>query len=197
MKYVSQREFARQVGVSHVWINRLVRDGRLPANARRQIPLEEGKKAFEASQQAGYDANREHGEAQRKAGRAAKRPQAAQQQEQDSADDDDVDMPMPTQSTSSIARVSEAFNKARLAEKTYQAKLKELEYKEARGELIPVDEVRQDAAAAGAEIRGKLAALPSRIAAQCEGKSAREIEGIIEGAINEALEALRKARFKG
>lgn len=211
--YVSQREFAKHIGRSHVWVNRLVKDGRLPANNRGQIPLEAGLEAYEHSQQPGDDGRREWAEQYRQeiarktaAKKAAKKTAAKKTQakkavkaaakqapvvSQPSANDD---LPV-TGGQLSVANVNAAFNRARLAEKTYQAKLKELEFKEASGELIAADDVQHDAEKTGAEVRERLMSVPPRIAGVCEGKPAREIERIVEEAINEALQALQRARF--
>lgn len=91
--------------------------------------------------------------------------------------------------------VSEAFNKARLAEKTYQAKLKEIEYKLKRGDIVERDVVVQDAHKCAAAVRGQLMALPVRVSGLCEGRSSREIEEILEDALNEALAEFQKSEF--
>lgn len=191
-EYLSQRKFAEHAGVSHVWINRLVKEGKLPTNEKGRIPLTEGLKAFKASQQPGYDANREHGKAQRQ---AAVKPTRKAAPPPDPELDDNDDEPTLPSIGGSTAGVNAAFNKARLAEKTYQAKLKQIEYQREKGELVDKDDIREDAMKTGAELREKLSAIPPRIAPLCEGLPAREIQGIIDVAINEALEALHKSRF--
>jgi hypothetical protein len=95
----------------------------------------------------------------------------------------------------SSAKVAEQFNKARTAEKMFQAKLRELEFKEKQGDLLKITEVEIDAQATAAELMDKLRSLPPRIAGLCEGRPAREIEGIIDAEINDALATLQKSRF--
>lgn len=185
-EYLSQRQFAKHAGVSHVRINRLVKEGRLPSDDRGRVPLTEGLKAFEASKRPGYDANREHGRRQRKNSRKKS------EQKKVSSDTTNVDIPSISVGT---AAINEEFNKARLAEKIYQANLKKIEYQREKGELLEKDEVRADAMKIGAELREKLNAIPPRIAPLCEGLSAREIQDVIDTAINEALETLHKSRF--
>lgn len=212
--YVSQREFAKHIGRSHVWVNRLVKDGRLPSDSRGRIPLKDGLAAYEQAQQPGDDIRRAVAAAQRKAHKAAaKKTEPAKKAAAKKAEapkatpptpepqagqpDPDISSIPATAAGLSVARVNEQFNRARLAEKTFQAKLRELEYKEASGQLIPVGDVEADAQATGAEVRERLMSVPPRVAGVCEGKPAREIERIIEEAINEALEALQRARFRG
>lgn len=196
-KFVSQREFAKHIGRSHVWVNRLVKNGRLPSDDKGYIPLNAGLEAYRLAQRPDDDVRRAVAAEQRaaykaKAGKPAHEPEPTVQESE----------PMPDVSSipasaagMSVARINEAFNRARLAEKTYQAKLRELEYKEASGQLIPVGDVEADAARTGAEVRERLMTVAPRVAGLCEGKTAREIERIIREAVNEALEALQRARF--
>lgn len=195
-QYVSQREFAKHIGRSHVWVNRLVKDGRLPADERGRIPLKEGLAAYEMAQQPGDDIRRAVAAEQRKE-HAAKKPAAKKAAPAQAAPRPETDDLPVTAAGMSVARVNEQFNRARLAEKTFQAKLRELEYKEASGQLIPSADVQDDASRTGAEVRERLMSVPPRVAGLCEGKPAREIERIIEEAINEALSALQRSRFKG
>ena len=165
---VSQAEFARQVGCTKVWICNLVKQGKLPVNENKQIYLDEGFAAYEQMAKA----------------RAAKASKKTNLVEKDA-----------TVSFAGAKNVTEAFNKARLAEKTYQAKLKEIEYKLKRGDLIESEKVKADAHQTAAALRGRLVSIPVRIAGLCEGRPAREIEEIIEDAINDALTEFQKSEF--
>lgn len=193
MKLLSQRQFAQEIGRSNVWVSKLVKQGRLPI-VDGKIPLEDGLKAYEASQQLGYEGNREHNARQRKAKAKAAPKKAATPKAEDFILPDD-DEQLPTTGSISVDKVAAAFNKAKLAEKTYQAKLKELDYKEKQGLLLSKEAVEADAANTAEELRGLLLAIPPRISPLCEGKPAREIEALIEEALNESLSALNKSRF--
>ena len=195
-RLLSQREFAKEIGRSHVWVSKLVKSGKLPTKDGK-IPLEAGLQAYNDSQQLGYEGNREHAAKQR--AQAAKSKTAAQKQ-QKRADPDiqipDDDESLPTTGIITNDKVAQQFNRAKTAEKTFMAKLRELEYKEKQGLLIPKEQIEADAAATAEELRGLLFAIGPRIAPICESKPAREIEVIIEEAINEALTSLQKSRFK-
>lgn len=189
---LSQRQFAKHIGRSHVWVSKLVKQGKITL-VDGKIPLERGLHEYKASQQLGYEGNREHNEQQRR-----KKKQSSKQNKNGKSyalPDDNEDLPMS--GSISVSKVAEAFNKARLAEKTYQAKLKELDYKEKQGLLIPREAVESDAANTAEELRGLLFSVGPRIAPLCEGKPARQIESIIEDALNDALGALKKSRFVG
>lgn len=172
-EFVSQAEFARQVGVTAQRINKLVKDGRIPVNADKKIPIKAGFKAFDKIQ---------------------KNAKAFKEIYSKTILPEDDNAPM-SGSTSKAMNVTEAFNKARLAEKTYQAKLKEIEYKLKTGELVESQKVRADAQATASALRDRLMSTPVRIAGLCEGRTAREIEEIIEDALNEALSLFQKSEF--
>lgn len=203
---VSRREFAKRIGRSHVWVSRLVKEGKIPLDEKGRIPLEAGLKAYEESQSVGYDANRAHGENQRRAAAAKKtgnEPEKNVEQQapkkvthiSEAKKKAESGLSSIPSSGGSVEKINAAYNRARLAEKTFQAKMKELEYKEAQGLLIPLAEVEKDAQEAAASVRERLMSMAPRVAPLCEGKTAREIEPIIEDAINEALQALNKSRF--
>lgn len=94
--------------------------------------------------------------------------------------------------TDAEQNVSAAMGKAKLAKETFQAKLKELEYKFRTGELLEKKDVEADAAALASEIKNQLLAVPPRISSMCEGRVAREIEEIMLDGINDALKKLQK-----
>lgn len=165
---VSLREFARQVGKSPTWISKLVKEGKLPRNDDGSIPVEEGFKAYDRLNEKKTKTHEELPE----------------------SDDAPID-----EGLAKSMNVAQAFNKARLAEKTYQAKLKELEYKLKQGELVERDKVIADAESVGALLREQLMSLPVRYSGLCEGRTARDIEEILEDAINDALKSLQKSEF--
>lgn len=190
---LSQRQFAKEIGRSHVWVKKLVDQGKIPT-VDGKIPLQEGLKAYEASQQLGYEANRENAAKHRTKNPAKPKAEPKQEPKFDLPDDDEM---LPATGMVSVDKVAQMFNRAKLAEKTFQAKLKELDFKEKQGNLLPKDVIEADASATAEELRGLLFSISPRIAPICEGKPAREIEVIIENAINDALNALKKSRFGG
>ena len=168
---VGVREFARQVGKSATWISKKLKDGTLPRNPDGTIPIEEGFKAFD---------------------RLTKETEARATKTASNAVNDDSMI----ESMSKAKNLTEAMNKARLAKETYQAKLKEIEYRLAKGELVERSVVEQDAQAVASALRQNLMSIPVRISGLCEGRQSREIEEIIEDAINDALAQFQKTEFK-
>ena len=208
-RYVSQREFARRVGRSHVWVNRLVKEGRLPANEKRKIPLEAGLKIFESAFQTTDPSTAIHNEKQRREGakkapakkksakKAAKKAATKKaSRPKDKAPEEVITATTtPSADVGRVANINEQYSRAKLARETYNAKITELKYKEAAGQLIPIEQVHSDAAKTGAEVRERLFGIAPRVAGICEGKTAREIERIIDEEINDALSALKRSRF--
>lgn len=210
-KVVSQRAFAKEIGRSHVWVSKLVKAGKIPTDDKGKIPLEKGLAAYQASQAVGHDGSREYHAKQRakkkapqadeeeSPPRASKRTTGKAKRQPDPepapADLPDDDAPAGSQASMTTAKLNEAYNKARLAEKSYQAKLKQLEWERANGELLSREEVREDAMRVAEELHGLLMPMGNQIAPLCEGKSAREIEVIIEDAIQDALSSLQKSVF--
>ena len=175
---VTLREFARQIGRSHTWVQNKVKSGELPRNDDGSIPVEEGFKAFNVIVR----------EVEQKKANRQKPIQTVE------ALPDNDEAPM-TDNVTKAMNVTEAFNKARLAEKTYQAKLKEIEYKLKRGDLIESEKVIADAQATAALVRERLMSIPVRVSGLCEGRTARDIEEILEDAINDVLKSFQKSEY--
>lgn len=203
MTVVSKAEFARHVGVSRPAVTKMVNQGRIPVRADGKINLEEAVVAYEGSKQIGREVSAENG---RKGGRGNTSGEAKQKTKKSepkksapkksavTSDDDEDDEPI-TATGINQQNLAAQFNKAKLAEKTYQAKLKEIEYKKARGELLDIDEVREDAKATAEDVRGKLMAIAPRLAPQIVDKTPREAQRMIEESINNALTAFHSSRF--
>ena len=169
---VSISEFARQVGKSAAWISKKSRDGTIPRTKDGKIPLKAGFVAFDRMQKK---------EETVKAIRGKK------------VSSDDAE-PL-SDSTADAMNVTAALNKARLAEKTYQAKLKEIEYRIRKGELVERETVSKDAQMVASALRERFMSIPVRISGLCEGRTAREIEEIFEDAINDAMTQFQKSEF--
>ena len=73
-----------------------------------------------------------------------------------------------------------------------QVREQKMKVDEMEKRLIPVERVNHDAEEIGTLIRGKLISIPSRVATICEGRTARDIEEIIDVEINKTLEELQK-----
>ena len=212
---VTIREFARQIGKSHVWVLKLVNEGILPRYTDGNIPLEAGLKAYET-----YMAEPKAKRGRPPKSAAAKKANKPDTQQPDKLVDfyetkekqqgrppqpeipkieDTPDIPINDKAARAKEAVSinAALNKAKLAEKTFQARLKELDFKEKSGELLEKSAVEAEAQWLAEQVKSKLMAIPPRISSMCEGRIAREIEEIITDAINNALKELQKCKYIG
>lgn len=188
---ISVRAFAREVNRSHVWVLKLLKAGRLPRNDDGTIPLKQGLEAFKLmkEEQAEQEAAKtEKKTAGTKKAKATKTAQPAPQAQP---------VPKVDIDPAGQTNINVALNKAKLAEKTYQARLKELEYKLKSGEILEKAAVAAEAEWLAGQVKQKLLSIPPRISSMCEGRLARDIEEIIADAINDALKELQKLKYTG
>lgn len=200
MTVVSKAAFARHIGVSRPAVTKMVNAGRIPVRGDGKINLEEAVVAYEGSKQIGREVSADNGKKggkppvkeRKKPGPKPKPKAAAKIPELPDEDDDQEPITATGLSQQSLAN---QFNKAKLAKETYTAKLKEMEYKKARGELLEIDEVRTDAKKTAEDVRAKLFAIAPKLAPQVVGKEPREAQRMIEDAINRALTAFHTSKF--
>lgn len=183
---VTIRDFAKHVGRSHVLILRLVNQGVIPRNEDGTIPLAEGLAAFNA-----YDTAPKNKGGRPKKGeeKKVKKTKSKTAPPSDTSTEND-------EKRAEAVSINAAMRKANLAEKTFKAKLRELEYKVKSGELLEKSAVAAEAQWLAEQVKSKLLAIPPRISSMCEGRMAREIEEIITDAINSALKELQKCKYK-
>lgn len=174
--FVSQREFARQCGKNHMWVSRRIKEGKIPAGPDGKILLKEGLKAFQKL------VGEQVSQVKQKKEKGAK---GTETQECNELNFDVTD----------AVSVARAFEIAKLAEKRAVAELKALELREKQGEVISVDEVTADAQKVASLVRERLLTIPVRYAGLLEGRNQREIEGILEQAVDEVLAEFQKSDF--
>lgn len=206
---VSLREFAAVCGKSHVWVKNKCDEGLIPRYDDGSIPLEEGMAAFNQITPATLGRPKK-GEVRAPAPKrepvtikAPKKAQKKEAAEPKPVPSEETPAPPPftpittpeVEEPDGPVSIAQAFNRAKLDEKQALAKLRDLEYRQKKGELVERAVVEADAAAVGAAIRDSLMAIAPRLAGRCEGRPMREIEELIEDAVNEALAGLQKSEF--
>lgn len=102
--------------------------------------------------------------------------------------------------TAAQQALSRDLRQAQLSDKQQRAALTEMKVERLRGSLVPVAEVRAEAARAAAEVRGKLLAISGGLALELESMMARgctaaEIQAVVDREINAALAVLHSGRF--
>lgn len=198
LEIISASEFARRVGITVHWCGELVKRGIIPKT---------GKKIEYNGAKAAYDSwQKTHGRS-KQGMTVGPHTSADGYQNQTTGGERKTLTPLaelpiiqPDDNREpgdkvSIIDINVAYSKAKASEKIYQAKLRQLDYEAAKNNQVVRSDVENDATRVGAALRERFASIAPRISTMCEGKPAREIERIIETAINEALTALHKSRF--
>lgn len=213
---VSQAEFARIVGVSKPYITKLVKTGKLKLNENGKLNLEESKKILSSSKNPSFDANREH--AQKQKGVPLKervekaqsnenwtvlqgkekdeyieslKPKTAPKKEKpkDLIDDEDT----KDLDSESMYKINILFNKARAAEKVALAKLRDIDVKIKKGELLDAETVKREAAEVGNLITQKLYNLVYKLAPLLVGvETQKQAKDILESEVEIVLEELNR-----
>lgn len=200
MDGVSVREFANHIGKSHVWVLKLIEKGAIPRNDDGTIPLEAGLRAYKEFLAAPKNPRGRPSKAsiKEKAVPVVKEKQKKKPKQRAKAT---THIPLELYEAEKDRKSEEAVNintamkKAKLAQTTYQARLRELEYKLKAGELLEKTAVAEEAQQLASQVKSKLLAIPPRISSMCEGRIARDIEEIITDAINQALAELQKCKY--
>ena len=213
---VNQAEFARIVGVSKPYITKLVKTGKLKLNENRKLNLEESKKILSSSKNPSFDANREH--AQKQKGVPLKervekaqsnenwtvlqgkekdeyieslKPKTAPKKEKpkDLIDDEDT----KDLDSESMYKINILFNKARAAEKVALAKLRDIDVKIKKGELLDAETVKREAAEVGNLITQKLYNMVYKLAPLLVGiETQKQAKDLLESEIEIVLEELNR-----
>ena len=202
---ISKAEFARRIGVSRPRVTKLSQQGRLIMDGD-MVVWPDAKDAYISSRDPdstiknlGVDQPRRTPTDPTLA--AAPPPQKTERvkyvrRQRDTAaerlldeGEDDIialskDAPMAQKLVA--AKHMQSFTKARLAQ---------IELFKERGRLLVASEVQSDAESAAIELKTKLMNVPARCAVRCEGKTAAEIEVIMQEEIISALRALHSSRF--
>ena len=213
---VSQAEFARIVGVSKPYITKLVKTGKLKLNENGKLNLEESKKILSSSKNPSFDANREH--AQKQKGVPLKervekaqsnenwtvlqgkekdeyieslKPKTAPKKEKpkDLIDDEDT----KDLDSESMYKINILFNKARAAENVALAKLRDIDVKIKKGELLEAETVKREAAEVGNLITQKLYNMVYKLAPLLVSvETQKQAKDILESEVEIVLEELNR-----
>ena len=213
---VSQAEFARIIGVSKPYITKLVKTGKLKLNENGKLNLEESKRILSSSKNPSFDANREH--AQKQKGVPLKervekaqsnenwtvlqgkekdeyieslKPKTAPKKEKpkDLIDDEDT----KDLDSESMYKINILFNKARAAEKVALAKLRDIDVKIKKGELLEAETVKREAAEVGNLITQKLYNMVYKLAPLLVGvETQKQAKDILESEVEIVLEELNR-----
>jgi hypothetical protein len=198
---VTAADLHRITGFSKAHISNLKKAGKLifsvDADNRERINLDDALKQFEGSRDYNRDAQRQWADTQRK-GRALNLPNI---QGQPAAGVIDPANPHNLQNGPAFIvefgnikcedrDIGKETQRSKLMRETFEAQLAEMEYREKCGELINMQGVEEANRRIAGSIRSKFLGLPTKVAARCEGKTAAEIQYIIEDEVNSIFSEL-------
>ena len=168
-KKVTATELCRITGFSKPYISRLKKTGKLifikDELGKEYILLSDAIKQLEASKDYNRDGQRKWAEEQRGGRSINSLLQAG------NISCDDKQIGLETQ-------------RSRLARETYEAYLKEMEFKEKSKELISISGLLEAQRRIAVSIRSKLLGLGAKLSPRLEGKSVSERQDIIDDEIN-------------
>lgn len=182
---VSQTALAANLGISRVQVRRLIDKGIFRIDDSKKISLSDAKKAYEQ-----YQETVEQKKRNQKRREATKLIDALKNSSSEFGDDFNelFNQWITLIEDDPIA----VMNSAKAYLTALQTKEQKMKVDEAEKRLIPIERIHHDAEEAAALVRSKLITIPSRVATICEGRSARDIEEIIEDEINSSLAELQK-----
>ena len=178
-------DLARLLGASHVTILNAVKAGHIHREGR-YISRREALEHFASNE----------GKSSDRARAILLEDRSAAAHDDDPDDDLDAGIPPLDDPSAEIrSNPDRVFVMARAKEARFKADIRELEYKERIGDLVPVAQVRAEAAKTASMFATHLQTMPQRLAAQLENRSAREIESLLAADIQECLKQWQKCRY--
>ena len=174
MARISQRRYAQRVGVSHVYINRLVREGKLPADAEGRVDPDEADRVLAAFREPARSSRRTARDTVVRVPDAESRPRLSAATGLPERGD------LPT-----------LLLKTRIKSEVERAKLLELKAKVETGKYVDADEVRVAAFNQGRIVRDNLLNVAGRLAAVVAAENnERRCFDLIDEEIRQAIVAL-------
>jgi hypothetical protein len=175
---ISQREYARRRGITHVAVQRAIKSGRITTVNGKIDPV-----AADREWQQNTDQSKPRN-------RITGNPKQSKTPNEPSE-------PMGlggTDETIGAPSTATGYAKARAARELYQAQLAKLELDKRRGALVPADEVRLGAFNMARKARDQLIALPERLAAVlAAAEEPAEVQHILEEEIERICQEIADA----
>ena len=191
---ITQSELSRRSGKSQPYIAKLIKQGKLSINKDKLLDYELCVKILKTSKNPSFDINREN--AQKQKGVPLKeRVEKTQstnplnEKEKDLIDDEDT----KDLDSESMYKINILFNKARAAEKVALAKLRDIDVKIKKGELLEAETVKREAAEVGNLITQKLYNMVYKLAPLLVGvETQKQAKDILESEVEIVLEELNR-----
>ena len=180
---MSQTALAKNLGISRIQVRRLVDRGIFKIDDAKRVSVAQAKKAYE-KYLATVDDN--------KRSRSRKTAVSLIKEIKETEADGNFEATYKKWLSLIEADPVQVLNCAKAYLTAVQAKQEKLKLDELEHNLFSRDKINADAEKIGQIMRSRLLSLPARVATLCEGRTARDIEGIITDELNSALEELQK-----
>jgi hypothetical protein len=186
-EYLSLRAFAAlpEVNVSHITVKKYKDQGKLPTSNDGLIPKEAGLKAWKTCRVAGYEKAAVAG---KKFGGDPKKTKnhgpARSLDSEYEFEGEDADINDP--------KWTPRLNKAKALVQEQMAIKRKFENEVEQGRYVLKSEVRQEASELAGTIKQKLISIAPIIAVSAEGKTALQIQKVVELHLNEVLKQLQE-----
>lgn len=158
---ISQTEYAKRQKVSRAYINKLVKQGKLPTTGGKIDPAV-ADKALKANQE---------------------RPVRIDVPSRVAARSEGASSAVP-------AVTGQSLLQAKTVLETYKAKLAKLEYEQETGRLVDVEDIRKAQEKAYSVVRSRLLQMPSKLTPVLVGVSRAEIKAALQAEVTAALNEL-------
>lgn len=200
----------RETGLSKAYISKLKKQGKLQfdtdPDGRERIEYSDALKQLEGTVDFNRGPQRQWAEKQRQ-GRKLSLPEAPEEVQNTPPPADPHGLP----NGNTLAHMTESgkiFNvkygkldcgdkqigaetqRSKLYRETWEAQIKEMEFREKCGELVQVKSIEEANRKIAGSIRSKFLSLGVKLAAKCEGKSASEIQYLVEDEVNTIFQDL-------
>src|SRR5574344_1459633 len=194
---ITQSELSRRTGKSQPYIGKLIKQGKLSMNENKLLDYELCIKIINTSKNPSFDANREHAKKQKgvplkervEKAQLSKPEPEPKETEKDLIDEEDT----KDLNSDSMYKINILFNKARAAEKVALAKLRDIDVKLKKGELLEADIVKKEAAEVGNLITQKLYNMVHKLAPLLVGiETQKQTKEILENEVEIVLEELNR-----
>ena len=184
MDLVTQAEYARSIGKSKAWINKLVKRGVLRLKGKKLDPVKAS-----TILKVQYDPTKIELHKHNKNQKGEKK--ISPNIESEKTSESEINDPYNSNEDLETAL---SLHQARVLKENMLAKLKEAEYNKLIGELISIDKVFEVNAKIATTIRTKLLLLRSTLAPKIYGLEIPEIESVLDDAINDILKEYYELR---
>jgi len=185
---ISQSEFAKRIGKSRQYVSKLALSGRLVLDGKK-VDYKKSLSIMKSEQDPARDGQRAWSKTQKGDG-----PKKASLKKQSGVIKSGTGKNGPGRSDGidpKVLETSKALQQAKLQKEINDSKLKELEYKKAVGEVLPISQVVEANAKIAEIVRTKLLSIPNKVAPIIINmKTIPEIESYLQNNINDILEEL-------